>query len=150
MLRLERRHTAFENTQAKLFLQRRNLDDESTGETRTHTLFQGLEFGRRPVGGYDDLAPGIDERIQGVAKFLLDGFSLQKLQVVDHQRIDAAQGFLEVDRRLILQRGHEAVHELFGSEVADAPSIHLTRPGDRLQKMGFAETYRRMNIQRIE
>src|ERR1700687_4662002 len=148
MLRLESRHTAFENTQAKLFLQWCNLDDESTGETRTHTFFQGLEFGWRPVGGHDDLAPSVDERIQGVAKFLLDGFSLQKLQVVDHERIDAAQSFLEVDRRLVLERSHKAVHKFFGGEIIDAPSILLACPGDRLQKMGFAETHGRMNIKR--
>jgi len=57
MLRLERRHAAFEDAQAELFFQRRNLDDKSAGQARAHTLFQGLKFGRRAVGGDDNWRP---------------------------------------------------------------------------------------------
>jgi hypothetical protein len=49
-----------------------------------------------------------------VAELLLYRAALQKLQIVDDERVDPAQCFLERDRRLVLQRGDEAVHELLG------------------------------------
>ena len=40
-----------------------HVDAEPTGKARSHALLQALEIARRAVGGNDDLAAGIDQRI---------------------------------------------------------------------------------------
>ena len=85
-----------------------------------------------------------------MAEFLLDRFALQELHVVDDQHVDAAELLLESDRRLCLERGHKAVHELFGGQVDDAAGIDAGLVRDRLEEMCLAEADRGVNVERIE
>ena len=66
-----------------------HLDDEAAGEARAHALVEGLEVGRRPVGGDHDLPAGVDQGVERVAELRLDRLALQELQVVDEQQVDA-------------------------------------------------------------
>ena len=86
-----------------------------------------------------------------MAELDLRGFSLQELQIVDNQYIDAAQRFLEGERGLRFQRRHEPVHELFGGEVEHlAVRNAVAGPGDCLQEVRLAEPDARMDVERIE
>ena len=58
-----------------------------------------------------------------MAEFVLNRFALQELRIVEDQQIDSPQVFLESDSGLRLQRGDKAIHELFGGEIDDAPSL---------------------------
>ena len=73
------------------------------------------------------------------------------MQVVDHQHVDAAQRLLEGQRRLRLQRRHEAVHELLGGEIKHlALAARVAGPRHRLQQMGLAEADAGVDVKRIE
>ena len=86
-----------------------------------------------------------------LAELGLRRFTLQKLQVVDHQNVDAAKRFLEGQRRLALERSDEAVHEFFRGEVENLALVAgIAGPSDGLQKVGFAESHTRMDIERVE
>src|SRR5262244_2435414 len=52
---------AFEDFKAQFLAQRAHFDDQAARKPRSHALVQALEVGRRPVGGDDDLAAGVDE-----------------------------------------------------------------------------------------
>ena len=57
----------------------------------------GVELGGRHVGGDDHLAACVDQRIEGVAEFLLHGLALQELEIVDQQHVDRLELVLEGD-----------------------------------------------------
>ena len=62
-----------------------------------------------------------------------------------------AQRVLECERVLRPQRGHEAVHELFGGEIKHlALGARVAGPGERLQQMRLAEPDAGMDVERIE
>ena len=62
-----------------------DVDHEAAHQARAHALVDGVELGRRHVGGDHDLALGVHQRIEGVAEFLLHRLALQELEVVDEQ-----------------------------------------------------------------
>ena len=131
-------------------VERAHFDAEAAREARTHALFERFEFTRRPVGGDDDLAARVDQRVQRVAELLLDRFAAQKLHVVDDQQVDAAQLLLEGDSRRGFERAGETVHEFFGGEIDHAPPLCRCGMGDRLQQMRFAEADRGVDVERVE
>ena len=140
-----------ENAEPQFFAKRTHFHDKTTGEPRTHAIIQAFEIGRRAIGCDHDLTAGIDQRVQGVTELGLGGFALQELQIVDHEHVDAAQCFLEGQRRLGLQRRDKAVHEFFGRQIQHlALAAGIAGPGHRLQQMGFAETHAGMDIERVE
>ena len=77
-------------------------------------------------------------------------FALQELQVVDDEQIDPAQRFLERERGLGLERGHEAVHEFFGGEIKRLALAPVACARDGLQQMGFPQAHAGVNVERIE
>ena len=86
-----------------------------------------------------------------VTEFLLDGFALQELQIVDQQNVDVAQGILEIECRLALERLHEAVHEPLGGQIQHLGGRigFLGFPCNGLQKVGLAQTNRGMQEERV-
>ena len=144
-------HARLQDSEPQFFAERTHLHDEAAGQPRAHAIIEAFEIGRRTIGGNHHLAAGIDQRIQRVAELGLRRFPLQELQVVDHEHIDAAQRFLERQRRLRLQRGDEAVHELLGGEIEHlALAAGIAGPRHRLQQMGFAEADAGVNVERVE
>ena len=53
-----------------------------------------------------------------MAEFRLDGLALEKLHVVDQQKIDIAQGFLQRQGGVIVQGLCEDPHEIVRRQVA--------------------------------
>ena len=117
MMRARRRDPALQDLQPQFLFQRAHLDHKPAGEPRAHAVVEAFQIGRRTVGGDHHLPAGIDQRVERVAELDLRGLALQELQIVDHQHVNAAQRFLEGERRLRLERGDEAVHEFFGGEI---------------------------------
>ena len=53
-------------------------------ETRNETMLEVGDFRRRPIAREDDLFVAVEERVEGVEKFLLRAFlAAEKLDVVD-------------------------------------------------------------------
>jgi hypothetical protein len=139
MRALERRQPLLEDADAQPLVERRDLDDETPGQAGPDSLVQVLEFGRRAIGRDHDLPARIDQRIQRVTEFLLDGPALDELHIVDHEQVDAAQALLERVRGLRLQRRHEPVHEAVCGKVDHPPSALLSRLSDRMHQVGLAQ-----------
>ncbi len=127
-----------------------DFDAQADAEARTHALVQRLEVVGRPVGRDDDLPPGVEQRIQRMSEFRLDGLALQELRIVENQEIDRSQTLLEGDRGLRLKGGDEAVHELLGRQIDRRAALGGRCVRNRLQKVGLAEADRRMDEQRAE
>ena len=140
----------FEDLHAQRLVERHHLDAEAAGESRAHALVERLEIGRRAVGGDDDLAAGIEQRVERVAELVLERLALQELHVVDDQQIDRPHRLLEGDRGVRLQRSDEAVHEALGGQIDDAAPLRRRGVRGRLEKMGLAEADRRMDVERAE
>jgi hypothetical protein len=137
---LHRRDAGRKDRGAQLLVEGPDLDHETAGEARAHALVEALELGRRPVRRDHDLAAGIDQCIESVAELLLDLLALDELHVVDDEKVDPAQAFLEGERRLRLERGDEAIHEAVGRKIDDAPPVYPRLVADRVQEMGLSET----------
>ena len=151
MMDLGRRDPRVEDFEPQLFAERTHLDHEPGRQPRAHAVVEAFEIGRRTVGRDHDLAAGVDQRIERVAELGLDILAGEELQVVDHQHVDAAQGLFEGERRLRLERRHEAVHELLGGEIEHlALAAGIARPGHRVQEMGLAQSHAGMDVERIE
>ena len=65
-----------------------HLDAKAAGQPRAHALVERLEIAGRPVGGDDDLAARVEQRVERVAELVLNRLALQKLRVVEDQEID--------------------------------------------------------------
>src|SRR5579883_482953 len=85
-----------------------------------------------------------------MAKLVLDGAALQKLRVVENEKVDRAQRLLEGDRGLRAQSGDKAVHEALGGEINRASALAGRRMRHGLQQMGLAEPDRGVNVKRAE
>ncbi len=145
------RDARLEDAVAQLLAERTHLDHEPAREPRAHAVIEAFEIGRRAVGSDHDLAAGVDQRVQRVAELGLRRLALQELQIVDDEHVDAAQRFLEGQRRLRLQRGDEAVHEFLGGEIKHLALVSgIAGPGHRLKQMRLAEADAGMDVERIE
>src|SRR5580700_659245 len=129
---------ALEDFEPQFFAERTDLHHQPAGEPGADAVVEALQVRRRPVAGDHDLPAGVDERIERVAELGLGRAALQELQVVDHQHVDGAHGFLERQRRLGLQRRDKAVHEALCGQVEHFAVGAVAGPGDRLQEVGFA------------
>src|SRR5690606_32371340 len=107
---------------------------------------------RWQVGGDDDLALAVDQRIEGVTELLLREPALKELEIVNQEKVDAAEEVLERQHVLGAEGGREMVHEALGRQIQD---LALRRrlahpPRDGVQEMGLAEAGRAVDVQRIE
>src|SRR5690606_338364 len=94
----------------------------------------------------------VEQRVQEMAELVLDGFALQELHVVNHEKVDIAKLFLEVQRIVVADGGGEAPHEIFCRQINDAGLfLALERGGgDCLQEVSLAKTNGSVNEKRIE
>ena len=151
MVEPRRRDPPLQDLEPQLLVQRAHFHDQPAGKPRAHAVVQAFEIGGRAIGRDHHLTAGIDQRIERMAELRLGGLSLQKLQIVDDQNVDAAQRFLEGERRLGFQGGDEPVHEFLGGEI-EHPALarRVAGPGDRLEEMRLAEPHASVDIERIE
>ena len=136
----------------KLIVHGPDLGDKSAAKPRAHAHVELVELGRRPVCRHHDLPPAVDQRVQRMAKLLLDGRPLQELHVVDQQNVDLAELLLEGERVPRTQGLHEAGHEALGGEIEDLrlglALLHI--PGNGVQQMRLAEPHAAMDEERVE
>jgi hypothetical protein len=85
-----------------------------------------------------------------MTELLLNGLALEKLDVVNHKEIDCPQSFLESDRRLRFEGGHESIHESLGGEIDDFVLCRGGSMRDSLKKVGLTQSDRSVEIKRIE
>ena len=113
---------------------------------------EGRELARDPVGGEDQLAAGLIERVEGVEELLFGGgLALEELDVVDQQHVDVAVGGLEGLGAGAAQGRDELVGERLGGRVADAEagSVVVEVVGDRREQVGLAEPGRPVEEERV-
>jgi len=60
-----------ENAKAQFIVGRMNIGDHAPAEARAKALLHPFKIGRGLVGGDDHLPPILDERVEGMEKFLL-------------------------------------------------------------------------------
>ncbi len=73
-----------------------NIRHQPPAEPRLHPLFHTLQIVRRFVGGNNDLAVLIHERVEGMEEFFLCAvLSSDELNIVDHQDIDRTELLLK-------------------------------------------------------
>ncbi len=129
-----------------------NVDNETASQPRAHALIDALELYRRHVGGNDHLALVVDQRVEGVAEFLLHGFALEELEIVDEKDIDRLEVILEIDDIASAQGVDEMIHEAFGSDEQHPPLGMKSPdvPGYGIEQMGLSEARRGMDEKRVE
>ncbi len=71
-----------------------HFERNATLKARADTNVERFQFRRRAVGGDHDLLGAVEQRVQEMAELMLDRLALQELHVVDDQKIDVAQLFL--------------------------------------------------------
>ena len=140
----------FKNFDSQRLVEGADFDAKSARQPRPYSFVKTFEIARRPVGRDHDLPAGIDQRIERMTELLLDRLALEKLDVVDHEKIDCPQPFLERDRRLRFEGGDETIHKSLGGEVDDLAPCRGGSMRDGLEKVGFAQSDRSMEIERIE
>ncbi len=131
-----RRDAALEDLEPQFLFERAHLDHEPAREARTHAVVEAFEIGRRPVGRDHDLTAGVDQRVERVAELDLRRLALQELQVVDDQHVDAAQRFLEGERRLRFSAATKPYMNSRPSGRAPCARCRRCRPGDRPEAGG--------------
>src|SRR5208337_2744440 len=148
--RPRRRDPRLQNLKTQRLVERADLDAEAGTEARTHPFIDRFEVVRRPVGGDDDVAASVEQRVQRMTEFRLDRFALQELGVVEDQEINRPQALLEGDRGLRLEGGDETVHELLSGQIDDGAALARGGMRNRLQQVGLAEPDGRMDVKRTE
>ena len=143
--------TALQHLVAQVVIHRADLGDETAGQPRAHPRVEAFELHWRAVGRHHHLLAAIDQRIQRMAEFLLEGAALQKFDIVDEQDVDGADLVLECHRVAGLQRFGETVHEALGRQVEQLGFrlAVLDLPGDGVEQMGFAEADLGVDVERI-
>ena len=75
---------------------RLDVGDEPGLEALAQAVLERLQVVRRAVGGKDDLAAAVVQRVEGVEELLLGlGLALEELDVVEQQHVDVAKARLE-------------------------------------------------------
>ena len=80
---------------------RPDVGDEAGLEALAQAVLERVEVAREAVGGEDELAAGVVQRVERVEELLLGlGLGLEELDVVDQEDVRAAEARLEaLDRR---------------------------------------------------
>ena len=131
---------------------RRHFQRDAAIEARAHARLERFQLGRRPVGRHHHLLGAVEQHVDQMAELVLDRLALQELHVVDDQQVDVAQLLLQRQRVVVADRGGEAPHEVFRSQIDDARlRVLLERfRGDGLQQVRLAEADGGVQEQRIE
>src|ERR1700674_5146862 len=93
------------------------------------------------------------ERVEGMEELLLGAFAAgQKLHVIEDERVDAAELFLELAHLVAPERTDELVHENLRRHEQDLASLITGGPqmmADRRRQMRLAETDTAIDKERI-
>ena len=99
---------------------RLDVGDEPGLEALAQAVLERLQVAGRAVGGEDDLAAAVVERVEGVEELLLGlGLALEELDVVEQQHVDVAEAELEGVGVAGAERGEELVREGLAGRAAD-------------------------------
>ena len=99
---------------------RLNGDGQPPGESRFQSFIDAVDVFRVAIAGQNDLLAPIDQRVEGVEKFLLRPFLVrEEMNVVNQQRVDRAVVVLEAFLSTVADRRDHVVQPLFGAQVSD-------------------------------
>ena len=94
--------------------------DESPLEPADKSFFKRRQFGRRRIGGEDNLLMIVVERVEGVEEFFLALFSFAKeLDVIYDENIGGSELALEIRQGAVLDCAYESVYEFFATVETD-------------------------------
>ncbi len=142
-----------QDAEAQLIAGRVNIGHQTPAEAGTKTLFQTFEAGRALVGGNDDLAVLVNQRIESMEELFLGALlAADELHIIDHQDIDAAELLLERHGVLEAERADKLVHELLGAEIQHLAfrGLLMDCPADGVHQVGFTEADTAIEEQRVE
>src|SRR5690606_22544977 len=97
--------TAAQHFDAHFIVGRGHFKRNAALKTRTDTHIERFQFGRRAVGGNNDLLCAVEQRVQEMAELVLDRLALQELHVVDNEKVDIGKLFLEGQRIVVADGG---------------------------------------------
>ena len=143
-------YACFKNLDPQRLVEPSDFDAKTASQARSYSFVETFEIARRPVGRDHDLPAGIDQGIERMTELLLNRLALEKLDVVDHKKINRSQPFLESDRRLRFEGGDETIHKSLSGEIDD---FVLCRGGSMrggLEKVSLTQSDRSVEIKRIE
>ena len=141
MHQFRRGDACFKNLDPERLAEASDFDAKSARQARPYSFVETFQIARRPVGRDHNLPAGIDQGIERVTELLLNRLALEKLDVVNHKKIDGPQRFLEGDRGLRFEGGDETIHESLGGEVNDLALDRGRSMRDGLQKVGLAQSH---------
>ena len=151
-LDLQRSRFLAQNRHARLDIGRLELRGQAPLETGNEPMFEVGDFRGGPVAREDDLFMAVEERVEGVEKFLLRAFfPAEELDVVDQEQIRLAIAFAEFDQVVVLNRVDEFVDEQLAREIHD-PGVFGAGAdvlADRLHQMRLAEPDPAVNEERV-
>ena len=105
----------YDDGRARLNVRRLHVGHEPALYARADSVVQRGHLPGRPVGGEDDLMPGLVDAVEGVEKLLLRAYLAgDKLYVVHEQQVHAAVFPAE----LLARAGADGVYELVREVVA--------------------------------
>jgi hypothetical protein len=131
---------------------RLQLGGQAPFETRSQPLLDVGDFRRRRIGRDHDLLAAIEERVEGVEKFLLRTvLARQELDVVDQQHVDLTVALAKLLQLAVLDRADVVVGELLRRDVENLEvlSVLLDEMPDRLHQVGLAQADAAMQEKRI-
>ena len=102
---------------------------QSPFEARNEAMLEIGDLGGRAIAREDDLFMSVEERVEGVKKFLLRTLlAAEELNVVDQEQIRLPIAFAEFDQVVVLDRVDEFVDEQFAREVHHLRVLLLRAP----------------------
>ena len=137
---------------ARFDIGRLQLRGQAPLETGNQAMFEVRDLRRRPIAREDDLLMAVEERVEGVEKFLLGALlAAEELDVVDQEQVRLAVALAEFDQVVVLDRVDEFVDEEFAREIHHL-GVFLFAPdvlADRLHQVRLAESDAAVNEERI-
>ena len=131
---------------------RLELDHQAGAEALGQAVLEIGQVVGAAVGGHHQLAPGVEQGVEGVEELLARlGPAGEELDVVDQDDVGAAEVVLEVLGAVAAHRVDEAGGELLDRGVADAQprAVALDVVADRVQQVGLAEPGRAVQEERV-
>src|SRR6185312_5314649 len=137
---------------AHLELRRLQRDRQSPAETRNQPFLDARDLLRVGVAGNHHLLARFDQRVEQVEELLLRAaLAVEKLDVVDQQKVERPVIALEIVERLVLVGANDIGHVGLGMDVADLRGriVGEDLVADRLDKMRLAEPDAAVDEQRV-
>src|SRR5438270_1575442 len=129
-----------------------DLGDEAAAEALAQAFLESLEIARGPVGGDDDLAPGVVQGVEGVEELLLGArLALDEVDVVQQQHVDVAEAGLEAVGVARAERADELVREGLAARDAHAQrwAVRSQELGDGAEQVRLADAGRPAAVPRL-